>query len=73
MRLVHLGDLHLGTENYGRPDPQTGLNSRLFDFLRCFDVAVDCAVERNVDLVVFAGDAYRSREPSPALEPIGFM
>ena len=65
MRLVHLGDLHLGTENYGRPDPQTGLNSRLFDFLRCFDVAVDCAIERNVDLVVFAGDAYRSREPSP--------
>jgi len=65
MRLVHLGDLHLGTENYGRPDPQTGLNSRLFDFLRCFDVAVDCAIERNVDLVVFAGDAYRSREPNP--------
>jgi len=65
MRLLHLADLHLGTENYGRPDPQTGLNSRLFDFLRCFDAAVDCAIEREVDLVVFAGDAYRSREPNP--------
>lgn len=65
MRLVHLSDLHLGTENYGRPDPQTGLSSRLSDFLRCLDVAVDCAVERKADLVVFSGDAYRSREPNP--------
>jgi len=65
MRLVHLADLHLGTENYGRLDPQTGLNSRLFDFLRCFDAAVDCAIERHADLAVFAGDAYRSREPNP--------
>jgi len=65
MRLLHLGDLHLGTENYGRPDPQTGLNTRLFDFLRCFDTAVDCAIERRADAVLFAGDAYRSREPNP--------
>jgi exonuclease SbcD len=65
MRLVHLGDLHLGAENYGRLDPQTGLSSRLFDFLRCLDTAVDCAIERHADLVVFAGDAYRSREPNP--------
>jgi len=65
MRLVHFADLHLGTENYGRPDPQTGLSSRLFDFLRCFDTAVDCAIERQADLIVFAGDAYRSREPNP--------
>ncbi|UCH33424.1 MAG: exonuclease SbcCD subunit D [Armatimonadota bacterium] len=65
MRLLHLGDLHLGTENYGRPDPATGLNTRLFDFLRCFDVAVDRAIEREADLVVFVGDAYRSREPNP--------
>ena len=65
MRLLHLADLHLGTENYGRPDPQTGLNTRLFDFLRCLDAAVDAAIARKADLAVFAGDAYRSREPNP--------
>jgi exonuclease SbcD len=65
MRLLHLADLHLGTENYGRPDPQTGLNTRLFDFLRCLDVAVDAAIARKADAVVFAGDAYRNREPNP--------
>lgn len=65
MRLVHFGDLHLGAENYGRPDPRTGLNSRLFDFLRCLDAVVDCAIARQADLVLFTGDAYRSREPSP--------
>ncbi|HUT73609.1 MAG TPA: exonuclease SbcCD subunit D [Armatimonadota bacterium] len=65
MRLLHLADLHLGTENYGRPDPRTGLNSRLLDFLRCFDTAVECALERKADLVLFVGDAYRSREPNP--------
>jgi exonuclease SbcD len=65
MRLVHLADLHLGAENYGRLDPQTGLNSRLFDFLRCLDAAVECALGHGADAVLFAGDAYRSREPSP--------
>jgi len=65
MRLLHFGDLHIGMENYGRPDPLTGLNTRLNDFLRCFDEAVDFAVNNRVDLVIFTGDAFKNREPTP--------
>lgn len=52
-------------ENYGRTDPHTGLNTRLGDFLRCFDEVIAFALNEKADLVVFAGDAFRTREPSP--------
>jgi exonuclease SbcD len=64
IRILHFADLHLGVETYGRPDPNTGLSTRLLDFLRAFDELVDFAVEERVDLVLFCGDAYKSREPS---------
>jgi len=64
MKILHFADLHLGVENYGRLDPDTGLSSRLGDFLKAFDYLVDYALENKVDLVLFCGDAYRSREPT---------
>ena len=64
MRILHFADLHLGVETYGKTDPQTGLSTRLLDFLRALDELVDYAVEERVDLVLFCGDAYKSREPS---------
>ncbi len=64
MKILHFADLHLGVESYGRIDPATGLSSRLSDFLSALDQVVDFALENKVDLVLFCGDAYRSREPS---------
>ena len=64
MRILHLADVHIGVENYGRVDPDTGLSTRLMDFLHTFDQAVDFAVDSRVDLVLFSGDAYKSRDPS---------
>ena len=64
MRILHFADLHIGVENYGRIDPNTGLSSRLGDFLRTYDELVDYAIENSVDLVLFCGDAYKSRDPS---------
>ena len=64
MKIIHFADLHLGVESYGRLDPATGLSSRLLDFLSALDQVVDYAVENEVDLVLFCGDAYKSREPS---------
>jgi len=64
MKIIHFADLHLGVETYGRPDPATGLSSRLNDFLAAFDQLVDYALYNKVDLVLFCGDAYKSREPS---------
>ena len=64
MRIVHFADLHLGIENYGRIDPATGLSSRLNDFLTTLDQLVDYSLENQIDLVLFCGDAYKTREPS---------
>jgi len=75
VHVVHFADLHLGVENYGRPDAATGLHTRLLDFLRSFDELVEYAMAspttrdgvpgQPVDLVLFAGDAYKSRDPTP--------
>ncbi len=64
IRLLHLADLHIGMENYGRLDPATGLNSRVMDFLRRFSEVVDYALGNEIDIVIFAGDAYKSRDPN---------
>ena len=65
MKILHLADTHLGMENYGRIDPVTGLHTRLQDFIRCFRFAIDIALEEKVDLVLFAGDAYKNSFPNP--------
>jgi exonuclease SbcD len=64
MEILHFADLHIGVETYGRIDPATGLSSRLLDFLATFDQLIDYAIENEIDLVLFCGDAYKSREPS---------
>jgi DNA repair protein SbcD/Mre11 len=65
LRIAHLADTHIGMENYGRLNPETGLNQRLHDFLGSLDQAIDGAIEASVDLVVFAGDIYKTRDPTP--------
>jgi DNA repair protein SbcD/Mre11 len=64
LKILHFADLHLGVESYGHLDPATGLSSRLRDFLSMLDRVVDYALENRIDLVLFCGDAYRSREPN---------
>jgi exonuclease SbcD len=64
MRILHFADLHLGVETYGRIDPETGLSTRLNDFLAALDQLVYYALDNDVDLVLFCGDAYKSRDPS---------
>ena len=64
MKIVHFADLHIGLESYGRVDPETGLSTRLTDILKALDYLVDYSIENEVDLVLFCGDAYKSRDPS---------
>ena len=60
---MHFADTHFGVELYGRMDPDTGLNTRLNDFKQSLLRAVDMALEAGVHLAVFAGDAYKTRDP----------
>jgi len=64
MKIIHFADLHLGVESYGHIDSESGLSSRFLDFLESFDKLVEYALKNSIDLVLFCGDAYKSREPS---------
>ncbi len=68
IRLLHFADIHVGMENYGHVDSATGINSRVIDFLRRFDEVIDYGLSNDVDVVVFAGDAFKTRDPSPTLQ-----
>ncbi|MCA2000796.1 MAG: exonuclease SbcCD subunit D [Chloroflexi bacterium] len=68
MKLLHFSDAHIDMANYGRHDPQTGLPLRVLDFLKSLDEIVDTAISEKVDMVLFAGDAYKDRAPSPTFQ-----
>lgn len=68
VRLLHFADVHIGVENYGRTDPKTGLSSRVLDFLRRMDEMIDYARRNEVDLAIFAGDAFKSQNPNPTFQ-----
>ena len=68
LRVLHFADAHIDIANYGRHDPETALPVRVMDFLRSLDMIVDTAVEEKVDLVIFAGDAYKDRNPQPTFQ-----
>ena len=68
MRILHFADAHIDMANYGRHDPQSGLPFRVLDFLKSLDTIVDTAIAQKVDLVIFAGDAYKDRSPAPTFQ-----
>jgi exonuclease SbcD len=64
VKLMHFADIHFGIETYGRIDPETGLNTRMLDFRRSLDAAIENALAAGVHLALFAGDAYKTRDPN---------
>ncbi|MBE3066580.1 MAG: exonuclease SbcCD subunit D [Chloroflexi bacterium] len=68
MKLLHFADAHIDMANYGRHDPETGLPLRVLDFLKSLDAIIEAAITEKVDLVIFAGDAYRDRSPAPTFQ-----
>jgi len=68
LRLLHFADLHLGMENYGSLDSRTGLSTRIADYLAVFDQVLEFAIRQRVDAVLFAGDAFKNRDPNPTLQ-----
>ncbi len=68
VKILHFADAHIDMANYGRHDPETGLPMRVMDFLRSLDEIVQAAINEDVDLVIFAGDAYKDRSPAPTYQ-----
>ena len=68
MKILHFADAHIDMANYGRHDPETGLPLRVLDFLKSLDTIIDAAISEKVDMVIFAGDAYKDRSPAPTFQ-----
>lgn len=68
VKILHFADAHIDMANYGRHDPQTGLPIRVMDFLKSLDEIVNTAIQEKVELVLFAGDTYKDRNPAPTFQ-----
>ena len=67
-KILHFADAHIDIANYGRRDPETGLPLRVLDFLASLDEIINTAIKEEVDCVLFAGDAYKDRNPAPTFQ-----
>lgn len=70
IRVLHFSDYHLGSDSYGKPNPDTGINQRIHDFAARLDELIDFALANEVDLVLFAGDAFKNAHPSPTVQKL---
>lgn len=68
IKVLHFADAHIDIASHGRHDAVSGLPLRVLDFLKSLDHIVDTAISKKVDLVIFAGDAYKDRLPSPTYQ-----
>ena len=66
IKILHLSDIHIGSGfSHGKVNPETGINTRLEDFLNTLSVCIDRAIAEPVDLVLFGGDAFPDATPPP--------
>ncbi|MDY7013046.1 MAG: exonuclease subunit SbcD [Cyanobacteriota bacterium] len=69
IEILHLSDIHMGSSfTHGRTNPETGLNTRLEDFVQTLACIIDRALEKPVDLVLFGGDAFPDATPPPYVQ-----
>lgn len=69
IKILHLSDIHMGSSfSHGRINPETGLNTRLEDFVKSLSLCIDRAIAEPVDLVIFGGDAFPDATPAPYVQ-----
>ncbi|MGK7921883.1 MAG: exonuclease subunit SbcD [Trichodesmium sp.] len=69
IKILHLSDIHIGSGfSHGRINPETGLNTRLEDFISSLKLCIDRAISEPVDLVLFGGDAFPDATPAPYIK-----
>ena len=54
--------------SHGKINSQTGVNTRLEDFVNTLSRCIDRAIEEPVDLVLFGGDAFPDATPAPNVQ-----
>ena len=67
--VLHLSDIHMGSGfAHGRMNPDTGMNTRLEDFVATLSRCIDRAIAEPADLVLFGGDAFPDATPPPLVQ-----
>ena len=67
--VLHLSDIHMGSGfSHGQLNPETGLNTRLEDFVQSLSRCIDRAIAEPADLVLFGGDAFPDATPPPLVQ-----
>ena len=67
--VLHLSDIHMGSGfTHGRINPETGMNTRLEDFVTTLSRCIDRAIAAPADLVLFGGDAFPDATPPPLVQ-----
>ena len=66
IKILHLSDIHMGSGfSHGKVNPETGINTRLEDFVKTLSICIDRAINDPADLVLFGGDAFPDATPAP--------
>ena len=68
IKILHFADAHIDAYTGGRLDPSNGFSLHTNDFLKALDEIVDTAIDEQVQLALFAGDAYRNASPVPTFQ-----
>ncbi len=69
IKILHLSDIHMGSGfSHGRINPETGLSTRLEDFVKTLSRCIDRALTDAVDMVIFGGDAFPDATPPPYVQ-----
>lgn len=67
--VLHLSDIHMGSGfSHGHINPETGMNTRLEDFVTALSRCIDRAIDEPADLVLFGGDAFPDATPPPLVQ-----
>ena len=71
IKILHLSDIHMGSGfSQGKVNPETGINTRLEDFVSTLSKCIDRAINDSVDLVLFGGDAFPDATPPPYVQEV---
>ncbi len=64
MRIIHFSDTHLGFADFGKTDPELGINLREADVYRAFSQVIEYIRKNPPDIVLHSGDLFETSRPS---------
>lgn len=71
IKILHLSDIHMGSGfSHGRVNAETGINTRLEDFVKTLGRCINRALDEPVDVVLFGGDAFPDATPPPYVQEV---